>query len=106
MPPLPAPTNIRADLHECATNGVTSSRGLQEEVLWTSSLPHRVQTDPKRVQSLARLAYGTTRRNQDHLGPFLAATSPVLLARSSNLLKDFWRRRPDLNRGWRFCRPL
>src|SRR5689334_8395083 len=22
------------------------------------------------------------------------------------LSKEFWRRRPDLNRGWRFCRPL
>src|SRR5687767_1199056 len=21
-------------------------------------------------------------------------------------LKEIWRRRPDLNRGWRFCRPL
>ena len=25
---------------------------------------------------------------------------------SRELLKEFWRRRPDLNRGWRFCRPL
>ena len=24
----------------------------------------------------------------------------------SNLLRKVWRRRPDLNRGWRFCRPL
>src|SRR5205823_11373522 len=22
------------------------------------------------------------------------------------MLKENWRRRPDLNRGWRFCRPL
>src|SRR5262249_46788065 len=24
----------------------------------------------------------------------------------SRLPKEIWRRRPDLNRGWRFCRPL
>src|SRR5688572_13932580 len=28
------------------------------------------------------------------------------LYRSSFLLAKIWRRRPDLNRGWRFCRPL
>ncbi len=26
--------------------------------------------------------------------------------RPAILLRKFWRRRPDLNRGWRFCRPL
>jgi hypothetical protein len=24
----------------------------------------------------------------------------------SRFLRNYWRRRPDLNRGWRFCRPL
>ncbi len=42
-----------------------------------------------------------------HLGP---QTEMPISARceqkQSELLKEIWRRRPDLNRGWRFCRPL
>src|SRR4026207_1197786 len=26
--------------------------------------------------------------------------------RTCEIAKEIWRRRPDLNRGWRFCRPL
>src|SRR3954466_5172425 len=42
---------------------------------------------------------------RDHLGPIAAA----LFDPSNRHTRCFganWRRRPDLNRGWRFCRPL
>jgi hypothetical protein len=35
-----------------------------------------------------------------------ATVGATLNATASHGLTWFWRRRPDLNRGWRFCRPL
>jgi hypothetical protein len=33
-------------------------------------------------------------------------TGPTVLTMSPEWTLRIWRRRPDLNRGWRFCRPL
>src|SRR3954462_491993 len=34
------------------------------------------------------------------------AQAPLPLGEALRFTQGFWRRRPDLNRGWRFCRPL
>ena len=35
-----------------------------------------------------------------------AEIDTLVSAVMNGMAKDGWRRRPDLNRGWRFCRPL
>ena len=38
--------------------------------------------------------------------PRLGRYQYAALPHVPQLTRRFWRRRPDLNRGWRFCRPL
>src|SRR4029453_4452305 len=49
------------------------------------------------------------RQNAAKLGPFgsiSSRTSTKGVGEIASFTKEIWRRRPDLNRGWRFCRPL
>src|SRR5688572_25750966 len=59
----------------------------------TRSMPTRTQECPPRTLRL----YGrrcSRRRGRVHIRVHIDITT----------LKIYWRRRPDLNRGWRFCR--
>ena len=48
----------------------------------------------------------TDKRFWDQLGNINGMLDVVAVVRTALFLNEIWRRRPDLNRGSRFCRPL
>ena len=55
------------------------------------------------IHSELRTAVPGTRRD---LSPKFESTQRTFERRgSTDFIEEIWRRRPDLNRGWRFCRP-
>ena len=62
----------------------------------------------KRAQTTRGEATSCTdggRRPVGNFSPFLVACGDAR-TNDADSYKENWRRRPDLNRGWRFCRPL
>jgi hypothetical protein len=72
------------------------------EVLETSS-PSNVRSHKLRAMRYLRMREGSGAR-----GTWEHSQVPAVSARNRqySFPKESWRRRPDLNRGWRFCRPL
>ena len=75
-----------------------------EEVLWTSS-PTQIARCNSSRSSLYRRRSSDLGATSGLFGTIVNGSERLASTRSHEIPRDKWRRRPDLNRGWRFCRP-
>ena len=69
-------------------------------------LLHVASTQPILEQRFAAATAATGRRFVVHRSPIAKRRFVLLEHKPFEFELKVWRRRPDLNRGWRFCRPL
>src|SRR5262249_30415601 len=73
------------------------------EVLKTSTSRQNTTAEHLAIQQFTDVAPRDAR--VDKLGNINERLLVPFGNKRSNLLRRSWRRRPDLNRGWRFCKP-
>ena len=104
---LPWPYPARPPAHGCPQHDPARRTGTRrdaarrpQDALGVRSLQHRLRWRPaNRRAQLSRPRQGQFR---DSWGQ----SRSIAESETLKIASEFWRRRPDLNRGWRFCRPL
>jgi len=100
-------TVLTACSRQNSLNEARSSRdeslGRKGEGSGNLTLAHDASTESLYGQPVVERTVRVTRRSWEHLRTLRGAVSSAQFA-NRRLLLEIWRRRPDLNRGWRFCR--
>ncbi len=78
-------------------------RSLREEVLWTSLLTGRQLPQEPQTNALPECGKSADDAFQSISVHEIRADCPDR-EQAGRISEEKWRRRPDLNRGWRFCR--